>query len=140
MKIHSYFHNHPTERHYVSPIRVGAAQTRPRWLDRGATTDVVVEWIAKAAAEGLDLVAFGEVFLSGYPVWLAHTGGAAFDDPAQKRAYAEYLDQAVVVPGPEINLIREAVGDHGVTTVLGVTERGRGSGSGFDDKPDQRSR
>ena len=52
-------------------------------------------WIEKAAAEDIGLVAFGEVFLSGYPFWVARTDGARWDAPDQKDAYAFYLDAAV---------------------------------------------
>lgn len=106
-------------------MRIAGAQARPRWLDPGATTDIVVDWIGRAAREGADLVAFGETFLSGYPAWLSDTGGARFDDPAQKAAYAYYVDAAVELGGPELARIAEAVRDLRVFTYLGITERGR---------------
>jgi nitrilase len=111
-------------------VRVAAAQAHPAWLDPQRGTELVVDWVARAAAEQVELVAFGETFLSGYPAWVSSTGGARFEDAKQKRAYASYLDAAVELDGPELATIREAVGDHGVFTYLGVTERGSGVARG----------
>ncbi len=104
-------------------MRIAAAQTSPVWGDPEATTQVVVEWVEKAASEDVDLVAFGETFLSGYPYWLDRTDAARFNDPDQKKAYAHYLAGAVSLDGPEINGVLAAVQETGVFTYLGVTER-----------------
>ena len=111
-------------------MRVAAAQARPRWLDAAATACKAVAWIEEAAAEGVQLVAFPETFLGGYPFWLELTGGARFDDDGQKRAYAAYLEAAVEVQGPEIASICEAARDLGVFVYMGTAERGTGSARG----------
>ena len=48
-------------------MRIAAAQASPVWANPEATTAVVVEWIEKAASDNVDLLAFGETFLAGYP-------------------------------------------------------------------------
>ncbi len=111
-------------------MRVAAAQARPHWLDAAATTRKAVAWIEDAAAQDVQLLAFSETFLSGYPFWLELTGGAAFDDDRQKRAYAAYLDAAVELGGPEIATLREAAGDLGVFVYMGTTERGASAARG----------
>ena len=111
-------------------MRVAAAQARPHWLDAAATTRKAVRWIEDAAAAGVQLVAFPETFLSGYPFWLDLTGGAAFNDALQKRAYGAYLDAAVELDGPELASLTEAARDLGVFVYMGTTERGTDSGSG----------
>jgi nitrilase len=108
-------------------MRVAAAQARPHWLDSAATTKKVVAWLEIAATQRVELIAFPETFLSGYPSWLEHTNGASFDDPAQKRAYAAYLAAAVELTGPEIATITEAARDLRVFVYLGTTERMRGT-------------
>ena len=112
-------------------MRIAAAQARPYWLDPSATTKKVITWLENAAAQQVELVAFPETFLSGYPSWLEHTGGARFDDAMQKRAYAAYLDAAVEMTGPEILLVTEAARDLGIFVYLGTIERdvtvGRGT-------------
>lgn len=106
-------------------LRVAAAQARPVWLDPAATAAEAVRWIEDAARDGVDLLAFPEIFLSGYPFWLEHTGGARFDDPLQKKAYAAYLDAAVDTAGPELRAITEAARDLGVFVYVGAAERAR---------------
>ncbi|HWH02016.1 MAG TPA: nitrilase-related carbon-nitrogen hydrolase, partial [Pilimelia sp.] len=108
-------------------MRIAAAQARAPWLDPTAGVAAVVDHLGRAAAEGVSLVAFPETFLSGYPIWLSVTGGARFDDPAQKAAYAAYLDAAVTLHGAHLTTVRTAVGDLGVFCYLGITERVRGT-------------
>lgn len=110
-------------------MKVAAAQTSPVWGDPGATRKVVTDWIGKAADEDVDLVAFGETFMSGYPYWMSRTDGARWNAPDQKMAYAYYLSSAVTIDGPEIAEVIEAVRDHGVFTYLGVTERSDSGGT-----------
>jgi nitrilase len=112
-------------------MRIAAAQTAPVWGDSAATTNVVTEWIRKAAASDVDLVAFGETFLSGYPYWLSRTDGTRWNDPGQKEAYAHYLESAVDIDGPEIAEIADTVAETGVFTYLGVAERSRSGGTVF---------
>ncbi|MDF1595409.1 MAG: carbon-nitrogen hydrolase family protein [Acidimicrobiia bacterium] len=111
-------------------MRIAAAQASPVWLDPSATTVKVIEWLNEAHQQKVDLVAFPETFLSGYPFWVSLTDGARFDDPDQKKAYAAYLDSAVEMDGEELRVITEAVRDLGIFTYLGTTERATGPASG----------
>ncbi len=110
-------------------MRVAAAQTAPVWGDPDATTDVVVDWIGRAGEAGVQLVAFGETFLSGYAFWVARTDGARFDAADQKEAYAYYLAAAVDLDGPQLGAVCDAVEASGVFTYLGVTERSASRGT-----------
>ncbi|WP_138467627.1 carbon-nitrogen hydrolase family protein [Poseidonocella sp. HB161398] len=111
-------------------MKVAAAQIRPVWLDPEGTADRVVETIAEAAALGVDLLAFPEAYLSGYPFWLCRTNAAAFDDARQRQAYAAFLEAAVELGSPLVARIAEAARDHGVSVYLGMNERGAGAGRG----------
>lgn len=110
-------------------MRIAAAQLAPIWGNKLATTDLVVEWIHNAAAEGVELVAFAETFLSGYPYWVGYTDASRFNHPDQKAAYAFYLDQAVIVDGPEVAAIVEASRETGVFVYIGITERSTSRGT-----------
>ena len=111
-------------------LRVAAAQDAPVFLDTRATTDRVLQYIEEAGEREVKLLAFGETFLPGYPFWLEHTDGARFEDALQKEAYRQYLDAAIRVDGPEVQRIVRATRGRGVFTVVGIAERGVGSGSG----------
>jgi nitrilase len=114
---------------YDDAMRIAAAQTAPVWGDPEATTSVVVDWIGRAADADVDLVAFGETFLSGYPFWISITDGARFDASDQKEAYAHYLAGAVYLDGPELGAITDTVRESGVFTYLGITERSQSGGT-----------
>lgn len=111
-------------------MRVAAAQAASVWLDPTATTKKVVGLIEQASRQHVDLLAFPETFLSGYPFWVMLGGGGRFGDPEHARAYAAYLDAAVELNGPELRQVTEAARDLDVFVYLGVSERGCGSGRG----------
>ena len=104
-------------------MRIAAANVRPRWGKPDAGSERVAEWIARAGAEGVDVLAFGETHLGGYPFWASVTDGARWDAPDQKQAFAYYLDAAVELEGPQLRLIAEAAAEHRVFTYLGIVER-----------------
>lgn len=111
-------------------MRIAAAQVHAAWGRPEEGSERVAAWIERAAADGVDLLAFGETHLGGYPFWLSMTDGSRFDDAGQKRAYAYYLAAAVELDGPELRRIREAAADHRVFTYLGIAERGSGVARG----------
>jgi nitrilase len=111
-------------------MRVGAAQLRPVWLNRTATIAKVVSALETAKSLGIELLAFPEAFVSGYPFWLCRTNGAAWDDDTQKLAYAQFLESCVEVPSDDVALVIEAARDLGVSLYLGINERGRTAGRG----------
>jgi nitrilase len=110
----------PAER---STVRVAAAQARPVWLDPAATAKKAVAWLEQASRQDVDLVVFPEAFLPGYPFWVEHTGGARFNDPAQKTAYAAYVSAAIEATGPELTSLTQAAADLGIFVYLGGVER-----------------
>jgi nitrilase len=111
-------------------VTVAAAQLGGPWLDVEARMARVVEATELAAINGCQLVAFPETYVSGYPFWLSRTHGARFNDLMQKACYAQYLDNAIEIGGPEHRRLEELSRDCGVTLVVGVTERGHRQASG----------
>src|SRR5579871_1725185 len=95
----------------MSQLHLGIAQLRPAWGRRDATVEIIVNSIAQAAARGIELLAFSETFLSGYPFWICRTNGAAFEDARQQRAYAQFIEAAVEIDGPELQRVAEAARD-----------------------------
>lgn len=111
-------------------MRVAAVQFAPVFLDTPTTLARMLARIEEAAGGGATVIAFPETALSGYPGWLSATGGARFDDPDQKAAYAAYLEAAVEEDGPELRSLTEAARDLGIYLVAGVIERGKTMGRG----------
>jgi aliphatic nitrilase len=101
-------------------LRVAAIQAAPVFLDAGATVDKAVGLIAEAAASGARLVAFGEGFLPGHPVWL-HVQPVT--SPAQIALASELIGAAVAIPGSETDRLAEAARETRTTVVMGAVER-----------------
>lgn len=99
-------------------FRAAAVQASPVYLNPSATADKAASLVREAASHGAKLVAFPEVFVPGYPYWNWIT------DPVTGSAWFEKLAKAsVLVPGPEIDIVRKAARDTGCHVVLGVNER-----------------
>lgn len=104
-------------------LRIAGAQLSPVWLHRDGTIDKVVAAIADAAAQGVELLAFAEAFVPGYPFWIEHTDGARFDSAVQKTMHAHYLEQAVQIEAGHLDPVVQAAAQYGITVVLGIIER-----------------
>ncbi len=104
-------------------LKVGLVQMAPVWLDRVATLQKVERFTQEAASSGCQLVVFGEALVPGYPFWVELTGGARFNSPAQKRMYAHYLDQGVVVERGDLGGVCRLAARHRLAVYLGIMER-----------------
>ena len=104
-------------------ITVGLAQIAPVWLDREATLARVVDWIAKAADAGCDLVVFGEALVPGYPFWVERTDGAKFESTLQKELFAHYLSQGVAIDAGDLDKVCKAAEENSISIYLGIVER-----------------
>ena len=108
-------------------IKAACIQIAPVFLDSKSTWNKLKEYVRTAAEEGADLITWGETLLPGYPAWLSPTGGATFNDPEQKRAYATYWRESLPLDGEIVAEMAELAGSLGVMLVGGVAERDVGS-------------
>ena len=98
-------------------ITVAAVQAAPQWFDSAASTVKACSLINEAAAGGAQLAAFGETWLPGYPFFAGER-----DSPLVRRARAEYLANAIEIPGPETDALCSAAREAGIDVVIGVVE------------------
>ena len=103
-------------------VKVAAVQAAPVWMDAKGTLEKTIALIEEAGRQDIELVAFGEVWLPGYPftIWLTPPM-AAMDVVMAHRMNAITLD------GPELKAIGEAAARAGTWVVMGFAERDRGS-------------
>ena len=106
-----------------SCMSVGLAQISPIWLNRDATIEKVVGWIAKAADDNCSLVVFGEALVPGYPFWVERTDGARFESELQKSLYAHYVAEAVAIGDGDLDRVCIAARENNIAVYLGVIER-----------------
>ncbi len=103
--------------------RVAVVQSTPVFLDRDATIEKTCTLIAQAAAKGARLIAFPEVWISGYPVWLSDAPGAALwgHGPARE-VYRRLVANSITVPSPQVDRLGEAAREARAYVVIGVHE------------------
>jgi predicted amidohydrolase len=98
--------------------RVSAAHVAPVFLNTEGCVEKACEWITKAGADGVDLLVFPEVFMSGFPYWIN-----CYPPLVQPGITAEYQAKSITASGPEIEACASAAKDAGVAVVLGISER-----------------
>lgn len=116
----------------MAKVRVAAVQAAPAYFDLERSLERAAKLAFEAADGGARLVAFGETWLPGYPMWLdACRDVAVWDHPAVKEVYARLVANSVAVPGPATEALAEIARRHGIVLVMGVHERvEEGAGQG----------
>ncbi|MHC5908345.1 carbon-nitrogen hydrolase family protein [Streptomyces sp. S6] len=102
--------------------RVAAVQAEPVWLDADATVEKTIALIEDAAAQDVELLAFPETWIPGYPLflWLGAVAG-------QVPYVARYHANSPTVDGRHLTAVRQAARRSGVTVALGYSEKDHGS-------------
>ncbi|MGV9866723.1 carbon-nitrogen hydrolase family protein [Rhodococcus koreensis] len=103
-------------------VHVAAVQAAPVFLNREATIDKLDELTGKAAADGAELVVFGESFLPGFPIW-----GGVLPPIDQHDFQARLYANSIEIPGPHCDHLGRIAARHGVVLSVGVTERSTAS-------------
>lgn len=103
---------------------LAAVQASSVWLDREATIDKACSLIEEAGNAGATFIAFPENFVPGHPSWFHYIPAGHRDSIAKA---VRLVDQSVVIPGTQTDRLAEAARAAGITAVVGVTERARGS-------------
>nr|WP_254447607.1 nitrilase-related carbon-nitrogen hydrolase [Sphingomonas sp. ID1715] len=109
-------------------MRVAIVQAAPLPLAIGDGIAALLNHVKEAAAAGARVIAFGETFLGGYPLWLDEAPGAAlWDHPGSKALHRLLLEQAVVGADPRLAPLQELVDAYDLVVSVGTHERVRGS-------------
>ncbi len=108
---------------YNQAARVASVQAEPVWYDLDACVDKTIALIEEGARNDAELIAFPEVFISGYPwhLWLGSPGWGISRFQKQFHASALRLDD------PRMARIREAARANAIAVVLGYSEQDCGS-------------
>ncbi|WP_416666233.1 Nit6803 family nitrilase [Egbenema bharatensis] len=107
---------------YSRSIRAAAVQLSPVLFSRDGTTEKVLQAIADAAKEGVELIVFPETFVPYYPYF-------SFVQPPvlMGKEHLRLYEEAVEVPSPVTDAVSRAARSYGMVVVLGVNERDHGS-------------
>ena len=106
-------------------IKVGIVQQSTVPLDLPASLAQFDTITQQAAQQGVNLLGFGEGWLSGYPgVWFDHVPEAALSNHAPtKKVFQRLYENSLVVDSPEWHRIREKAQEHQLVICLGFNER-----------------
>jgi nitrilase len=106
------------------PCRLAVVQHPPVFLNLARSVERAVALIGEALAHGAQCIVFPETWLPGYPVWLDEAPSAGLWDYAPAKALYQVLsDNAITVPGPELETLRTLARDGAATIVMGAHER-----------------
>jgi len=112
----------------MTKLSVAVVQAAPIPLDFQAGIDKALRLAREAVESGAKVVAFGETFLGGYPLWLDEAPGAAlWDHPGTKALHAIMLEQAVVANDERLLPLQELADASGAAISIGAHERVRRS-------------
>lgn len=109
-------------------IRVAIVQAAPIALSIDEGIGVAVTHATAAIKQGARLIAFGETFLGGYPIWLDEAPGAAlWDHPGTKALHAILLRQALIDGDERLLPLQRLADEHDVLISIGAHFRKRSS-------------
>ncbi|WP_396180716.1 carbon-nitrogen hydrolase family protein [Flavobacterium sp.] len=104
-------------------FKAATVQTSPVFLNVEKTVDKAISFIKEAASNQAKLIAFPEVFISGYPYW------NWIMTPVQgSKWYEELYKNSVDIAGPEIQKLCLAAKENDMHVVIGINERGSSFG------------
>ncbi|MEM8832752.1 MAG: Nit6803 family nitrilase [Cyanobacteria bacterium P01_G01_bin.19] len=103
-------------------VKAAAVQISPVLYSREGTTEKVLQAIADAAKEGVQLIVFPETFVPYYPYF-------SFIQPPvlMGKEHMKLYEEAVTVPSPVTDAVSKAAKASEMVVVLGVNEREGGS-------------
>ncbi|MHA1156281.1 MAG: carbon-nitrogen hydrolase family protein [Candidatus Heimdallarchaeota archaeon] len=108
--------------------RVAGIQISPVFLDAEKTWSKLKERIVEAKEHGADFVTWGETLIPGYPQWISPSGGAKFNNPDQKKAYAKYWKEAIHLDDSKIlTEMKQLAKKHSIMMMGGIAEKFSGS-------------
>lgn len=98
-------------------IKVAAAHVAPIYHNTAKTVDKACALIVEAAHQGVQLIAFPEAFIPGFPTW-ANVGA-----PTHTHAlFSKLAEQAIRIDGPEIKRLRALAKAHNIIVSMGFNE------------------
>lgn len=108
---------------------MGVTQRPPVLLDRDATLKAAVGALHEAADDGCSLIVFPEAYLPGYPAWIWELRPGP-DYRLTGEIHEQLLLNSVDLAAGDLDPLRDAVAERGVTAVVGIHERDDRFGGG----------
>ncbi|KAJ4401716.1 hypothetical protein N0V91_007757 [Didymella pomorum] len=101
-------------------VKVAVTQHEPVWFDLQATVDKTCRLIEEAASNGAKLIAFPEVWITGYPAWI-------WARPIDPPLATKYIKNSLSYDSKEMHQICAAARISSIAVVLGFSENDHNS-------------
>ena len=105
--------------------KVAVVQTAPILFDKHKTIEKMGTLINEAAAQNAELILFPEVIIPGYPRGLSFGTVVGSRSEEGRNIFLNYWENAIEIPGPEIETLGKMAKAANAFIVIGVTERDR---------------
>ncbi|KNG90057.1 putative nitrilase [Aspergillus nomiae NRRL 13137] len=108
----------------MAPVCVGTVQAEPVFLDLDGSINKTIDIIRQAAGKGVQVLAFPEVWIGGYPwpIWAKN----AFES---SEFCAKYIAHSLPRDSAHMRRIQAACKEYSIFVVLGYSEKDDASGS-----------
>ncbi len=114
-------------------VNIGMVQQSAAHLDLPASLERLTHIVRQAANQRVNLLVFGEGWLTGYPgVWFDHVPEAALWNHAPTKAvFRRFYENSIAIDGPELQQISQLAQEHQMVICLGFNEKvSQGAGHG----------
>lgn len=101
-------------------IKVCAVQAEPEWFDLQGSVKKAIGIIEEAGHNGAELIAFPEVFIPGYPMFL-------WKSPLNISENVNYINNSLNIDSEEFKSICNAAKKNSIAVVIGFSENDKGS-------------
>ena len=102
---------------------VAVVQDASVFLNRERSVQKAVDLTREAAGNGAQLVLFPEAFVPGYPRGLSFGAVVGSRSAAGRALFRRYAENAVNVPGPEVDFLAATARELAIHLAVGVIER-----------------
>lgn len=114
-------------------ITIGIAQFASVHLNLKESLEKMAWIVEQAVRQNVNVLVFGETWLSGYPGWIDHCSDVArWDYEPMKDIFLQLYESGISLPSPEFDLICSLAKHHNIIISIGVNEtvrHGPGNGS-----------
>ncbi|HNP07518.1 MAG TPA: carbon-nitrogen hydrolase family protein [Cyclobacteriaceae bacterium] len=103
--------------------KAAVVQAAPILLDKQKTIDKIGQLVREAASKKAELILFPEVIIPGYPRGLSFGTVVGSRSEEGRDLFLTYWENAIEIPGPEIELLGKLAKAAKAFLVVGVTEK-----------------
>jgi nitrilase len=107
----------------IKSVKAAVVQAAPVLFDKALTTEKACRLIREAGSKGSRVVLLPEAFIPAYPRGLSFGMVIGSRSGAGRSLWKRYWENAVEIPGPEVEILGEAAKEGGVYLGIGVIER-----------------